>query len=372
MDVNVALVYVPRQIITIPVVVHVLYNNATENISLAQIQSQIDVLNQDFNLQHAGIYTVPPQFRGLCSNPLIQFCLAQRDPNGNATNGIERTYTSHTSFMLSSDTAIMHTSQGGSDAWDKNQYLNIWVCNIADGTNSGVGFPNHPFIINNYGSYYGGIGVCLWYKSFGTTGTIDSYYSKGKNAVHEIGHWLGLWHLWSYKTANTCNSDSITDTPSQYTSTKGLPLNQTLYDYCTSSFPGLMYYNYMDYPDDVVRNMFTYEQTDRTDYALFNWYASLQTSQGCFPSITGISTNSLESNISIFPNPSKGIFTISQTDEVQNIQLIISNTLGENIFDKRVDELSAEINLHNQPNGIYFIQINTSSEKIIKKLVIQK
>ena len=118
-----------NEVIRVPVVVHVLYNTTEENISDAQVQSQIDVLNEDFRGTNADINKVPDHFFQVAADCEIEFFLATKDPQGNTTNGIVRTNTSLTSF--SSDEGKMHyTSEGGSDSWGPNRYMNIWVCNL--------------------------------------------------------------------------------------------------------------------------------------------------------------------------------------------------------------------------------------------------
>ena len=117
--------------INIPVVVHVVYKNAAQNISNAQIQSQIDVLNLDFNHLNADTANTPSVFQPIAGNAGINFCLAQIDPNGNATTGIERFQTTVNSFI--DDDAVKAGATGGLDAWDPSQYFNIWVCNLGGG-----------------------------------------------------------------------------------------------------------------------------------------------------------------------------------------------------------------------------------------------
>jgi hypothetical protein len=114
--------------ITIPVVFHVVYNTAAQNVSDAMIQAQLDVLNKDFSATNSDIGSVPSAFAGLVANTGIQFCLAQRDPNGNPTTGIVRVQTTKSSFTSSN--AVKYTAQGGSNIWDRTKYLNIWVCNL--------------------------------------------------------------------------------------------------------------------------------------------------------------------------------------------------------------------------------------------------
>jgi hypothetical protein len=229
-----------------------------------------------------------------------------------------------------------------------------------------------------------GIGVVLWHKSFGTSGTVTPYFQYGKNAVHEIGHWLGLWHLWNHTTINTCSSDSISDTPPQYQATQpgnysygfnsvGYPLNQSMLDFCTNGFPGLMYYNYMDYPIDDVRNMFTYWQADRTDYGLFNWYSSLQTSQGCVaPVATGLKVQDFGKNISIYPNPNMGKFSVIQNDDVCILNISISNIVGEVVFETITSGGKTDVDLSIQANGLYFVRCQSVNGSVTKKILINK
>ena len=121
-------------IITIPVVVHIVYNNTNENISDNQIFSQLDILNEDFRRLNADSNNTPIAFRSVAADCNIEFCLANKDPNGNTTTGITRTQTSLSSFGTNND--VKFTSSGGVDAWNTNEYLNIWVifypiiCNI--------------------------------------------------------------------------------------------------------------------------------------------------------------------------------------------------------------------------------------------------
>lgn len=288
MDLNVQLWYNGRQDITIPVVVHVLYNNASENISDAQIQSQIDVLNQAFTRTNPDIYNVPSPFLGISMDPMIQFCLAVRDPNGNPTNGITRTYTPFTNFNIpvccNATQCVFDNTLGGHDPWNPNKYLNIWVCNMTGSTLNGtigLGFaPNQSLL-----GPLAGIGIITDYRAIGTIGTATAPLNLGKNVVHEVGHWLNLWHVWgldSHTPNSNCSSDSVPDTPWQDGATFGIP-SFPLFDFCTPGYAGVNFNNYMDYSNDLRRNMFTYEQVVRTDGAIWGPYYSLQSSLGCTP-----------------------------------------------------------------------------------------
>ena len=118
----------PQAVVTIPVVVHVVYNTGSQNISDAQIMSQLDVLNEDFRRLNADTSNTPAAFLPVAADPQIEFCLASKDPVGLSTTGITRTNTSVTSF--STNDAVKYDSQGGKNAWDRDRYLNLWVCNL--------------------------------------------------------------------------------------------------------------------------------------------------------------------------------------------------------------------------------------------------
>ncbi|PCJ28554.1 MAG: hypothetical protein COA97_01010 [Flavobacteriales bacterium] len=314
MDLIVKLIITPRPVITIPTVVHVVYNTPAENISNAQIQSQIDVLNLDFRRYNTDIYNAPAVFRGASYDPLIEFCLAQRDPDGFSTNGITRTSTTNTGFSGLSDSLYLD-ALGGKNEWDRTQYLNIWVSNLNGGL-LGLGFPSSNLLSPNYQ----GLGVALDYTATGTLGTATLPTNLGRIGTHEVGHWLGLWHLW-YQTGNIgiCESDSVFDTPWQDEPTFGCP-TFPLGDGCSSIYPGIMFNNHMDYTDDACKNMFTIGQSARMEASLFNQYVSLQTSQGCTPCPT-INASFSSSAISIcqgqtvnFTNTTTGAITYQWWD----------------------------------------------------------
>lgn len=258
-----------RAVITIPVVVHVLYNTTAQNVSDAQIQSQIDVLNKDFRKLNTDASLVPSAFAGLAADSEIQFCLAKRDPSGATTTGVTRTQTSKTSFL--DDNKMKYTAQGGRDAWDRNQYLNLWVCNLGGGLLGYAQFPATGVAATD--------GVVVNYTAFGTTGTATAPYNKGRTLTHEVGHWLNLFHIWGDDGTACTGSDQVGDTPNQGDENYGCPTYPTASCSNTSD----MYMNYMDYTDDACMYMFTAGQKARMQalFATGGARASLATSQGC-------------------------------------------------------------------------------------------
>jgi hypothetical protein len=254
-----------RAIVTIPVVVHVVYNTTAENISDAQILTQIDVLNKDFAKMNADAANTPSIFTA--SNTDIQFCLATVDPTGAATTGITRTSTATTAF--STNDAMKNNATGGKSAWDASKYLNIWVCDISGGI---LGYAQFP------GGSAATDGVVIDYQYTGTIGTATAPFNLGRTATHEVGHWLNLRHIWGDAT---CGSDLVNDTPTHNTSNGGCPTYPHL-STCTGT-PVEMTMNYMDYTDDACMYMFSPGQTARMQalFATGGARTSLLTSNGC-------------------------------------------------------------------------------------------
>ncbi|MFM2316029.1 MAG: hypothetical protein RLZZ155_361, partial [Bacteroidota bacterium] len=254
-----------RAIVTIPVVVHVVYNTTTENISDAQILTQIDVLNKDFAKMNADAANTPSIFTA--SNTDIQFCLATVDPTGAATTGITRTSTATTAF--STNDAMKNNATGGKTAWDASKYLNLWVCDISGGI---LGYAQFP------GGSAATDGVVIDYQYFGTIGTSTAPYNLGRTATHEVGHWLNLRHIWGDAT---CGTDQVADTPTHNTANYGCPTYPHL-STCTGT-PVEMTMNYMDYTDDACMYMFSAGQTARMQalFATGGARTGLLSSNGC-------------------------------------------------------------------------------------------
>lgn len=237
-------------IISIPVVVHVLYRNSTENISVAQIQSQIDVLNEDFRRTNPDADNVWAQ----AADSKIQFCMASIDPNGNTTTGITRKSTTRQDWGTTDD--MKRASQGGVDPWDTSQYLNMWVVpRMTSGGRTILGYAQFP------GGSAATDGVVMAYNYFGRVGNVTAPFDGGRTTTHEVGHFLNLRHIWG--DAN-CGNDFVSDTPTHQTSNGGCPIGQVS---CGSTD---MVQNYMDYTNDSCMNLFTQGQADRMRATLLN------------------------------------------------------------------------------------------------------
>ena len=266
-----------KTIITIPVVVHVVWKTNTHNISDAQIQSQIDVLNEDYRRTNVDKINTPNVWQGIAADSEIQFCLAATDPSGNPSTGIERTQTTHGQFGMNSD---IHTSSaGGADDWPNDDYLNIWVCNIQSGL---LGYASPPS--NWIGD---GDGLVIGYQYFGRTGAVQPPYHKGRTATHEIGHWLNLDHLWG--GWGNCGNDQVNDTPKQDSENYSCPAFPLHPNACsTNNVNGDMFMNYMDYTNDACMNLFTNGQKTRMLAAINNYRSNMISHSLCEESV-GIS-----------------------------------------------------------------------------------
>jgi len=223
--------------VVIPVIVNVLYKTTAENISNAQIQSQIDVLNKDFNATNSDFNQVPAAFSALAANVGISFELA----------GVVRKVTSKKSW--GTNNAMKKTAQGGLAPTNPTTNLNLWVCTIGGGILGYAQFPGGPSTTD---------GVVIDSKYVGLSSSASYPYNLGRTATHEVGHWMNLRHIWGDAT---CGNDLVSDTPNHNTANYGVPIYPH-YSTCTGN-PVEMTMNYMDYTDDRGMYMFSNGQKSR-------------------------------------------------------------------------------------------------------------
>jgi hypothetical protein len=270
--------------IYIPVVFHIVHNGdavgSGENISDAQVMSQIDALNDQFNAQDVNIGNVPAVWQSLVATTNFRFCLAKFDPDGNPTSGIVRHSLANASWDTEND---IDNTLKPSTIWDHTRYLNIWSVRMGgDLVSTGVlAYAALP--------YFGAAnkdGVVARYNTIGTTGSLLPTYRLGKTVTHEVGHWLGLLHIWGDDDGK-CNgepqagTDYVADTPDQADLNFGCPSFPHIS--CSNGPHGDMFMNYMDYSDDDCRNMFTNGQNTNMHSAVDNFRSGIKTSSSsCF------------------------------------------------------------------------------------------
>ena len=344
-------------IVTIPVVVHILYNTSAQNISDAMVQSQIDVLNRDFAKLNTDFSQTPAAFQGAGADMQIRFQLAGHTPTGAVTNGIIRKYTTKTYFEYGGKDRggvfVKQSAKGGDDAWNTRNYLNMWVCNFG-GTSAGLlGYATFPTDAGTYKD-----GVVMGYKYFGVNPALGGVYGYGRTATHEVGHWVNLRHIWGDAS---CGSDLVSDTPTQSTSNFGCPSfpRRT----CGNTTNGDMFMNYMDYTDDQCMHMFTTGQSTRCQalFATGGVRASLATSPGLTPTAPS-DPFALRGRVNVYPNPTEGIATLRMDfpEATSTATLRVLNMQGLTVYEQTLRNLSAGISeqtLPHLPRGIYSVQV---------------
>ncbi len=340
---------VSGKVITIPVVVHVVYNQSIQNISNEQINSQIEVLNQDYRKKNTDIKNIPASFRNVAADALIEFKLAQVDPNGLATEGIVRKRTNVQVFDL--DDKIKSSVKGGSDGWNRDEYLNIWVGNLQSGI---LGYASDP------GCTPAKDGVVIHFNVFGTTGNVRSPYNKGRTTVHEIGHWLGLKHIWGDAS---CGDDGVDDTPVQHGPTRGCPSG--VINSCSNNASGSMYMNFMDFTNDDCVNMFTIGQVNKM-HELFQ-KDGLRSVLLSSDKVTAEEQNNIiqPSSLSVYPNPAIHTITIHFGENKISVKDVsIYNHLGQLCKKTRTNQSKIVVAINDLKNGIYYI--STGDNKTYK------
>ncbi len=244
----------------IPVVVHIIHNGqgigTGSNISDAQVLSQIEVLNDDFQRLNADAILTPLDFQPVAAGFDIEFVLAKQDPDGQPTSGINRVNGGQASWSPF-DEALNAVSY-----WPSEDYFNIWVTDLSGNFVGYAQFPystSIPGLIGESDDVAETDGIVIDYTAFGV-GSSDPDYNLGRTTTHEVGHFFGLRHIWG-DTSNCSGTDYVTDTPNQEDETYECDLlTHPVADACTSM---KMYQNYMDYTDDVCMNLFTQDQVAR-------------------------------------------------------------------------------------------------------------
>ena len=348
-----------KNLVRIPVVVHILNTQSSQNISDAQVASQIEALNRDFRRQNADTANTPERFKGLAADVEIEFILATADPMGRPTTGIVRRQTNVSDWTM--DDKIKFSAQGGSNGWDSKSYLNIWVGNMRQ--------------LLGYSSVPGGPvekdGVVINTSAFGTI-NIGAPYNLGRTAVHEVGHWLGLKHIWG---DTYCGEDEVEDTPKQGNYTTGCPT--TFRSSCSNNATGDMYMNFMDFTNDACINLFTEGQKQRMR-SLFNSGGprqSLLSSKGLnepwleeAPVEEGPITSKQPR---LYPNPvtSEAVLDLSGQPQWVGKELAVLSVNGIIVQRQLVTATQQKIDLSRLAPGIYLVWLKTGKEEIRQKLL---
>jgi len=365
-----------KAVATIPVVFHVVYNPTipAQDAPDSIIYSQLQVLNDDYRRLNADAVNTRPEFDSLAADVEIQFCLANVDPSGNFTTGINRVTTTATDFSFSPfDNNVKKTANGGVDPWPTSDYLNIWVCDM----------------------YFGGSPLVLGYAQFpgddpATDGVVLTYQhtgyrdwdaaadpaNLGRTATHEVGHYFGLYHIWG--DGDCTASDSVTDTPNAAAASQQICTltNNTCDDSAEPYWGGWdpfdMLENYMDYSTDACMNMFTNGQKDRMWSFLNTARVSLLSSNKCGGTYLGEVLPS--ASLIMYPNPASNGVTLEWPGEFKFERLEIVDLVGKVLVTENITSAYAKhvVNTNSLTDGIYFVRLVNGNSITTKKLLIAK
>lgn len=338
-------------VVTIPVVFHVLYKNQAQNISDAQINSQLAVMNADFRKCNSDFSDVVPEvFQEMAADMEICFAKATIAPNGQPTNGITRKAVPM-DFVFDME----YYTEDGQPAWDSSHYLNIWIGRFPPGV---LGFGTPPAAA---GEAYDGL--CISYKYFGDMGTALEPFDKGRTVTHELGHYLGLKHPWgedSSSCGSNLNDDGISDTPATNDPYFGCPNYPDNSNMCEPSDDGAMFMNFMDYADDACMAFFTAGQKEVAQAAI----------NGPRAALLGVRETVANRGISIYPNPADRYFDI-RSEHILVDRVEIYNTNGQL---KKIERPGKESRIPTDglETGVYYLRLYSGgkflkSDKLIKK-----
>lgn len=337
-------------LISIPVVFHIIYRDSGMLIPPEQIDFQVGQLNRDFGRQNIDREDTPEIFRHLAADCRVEFCLAAADPDGVAVDGITTTLTRVQEIGLTDH--YYQTLSGGKNAWDPERYLNVWVCEIsASGDIAGFAqMPGQPEISKD--------GVVIDYRYFGAGPPANSPFNHGRTLTHEVGHWLGLEHIWGRESG--CDSDDgIEDTPRQFDRYSGCP-----------DFPQFscgsedMYMNFMDLTDDSCMNLFTEGQKKVIRNTLFGPRAALRLSTGCNPQTTAVVETDYE--ITVGPNPARDYIELTSQGGINNLHICLTDAQGYTVLRQKGDSF---IDISHLRPGLYFLVIKSAQLSVVQKII---
>lgn len=379
-------------IYNIPVIFHVIHNGESvgtgRNISASQVNSQLTILNQDFRKTNSDLNTWVTQssFFNVAADCEITFSPALVDTNGNVLSepGINRINRNSMGWSgpnysgLSEPGGYIDNTIKTNSFWNPNNYMNIWVLEMNDNVLGYAQFPEVPVAndtLNDLISMSGPAetdGIVLDYRIVGNnTSATFPQYNLGRTATHEIGHWLGLRHI---NGDASCGNDYCGDTPQQSVLSLGCPAvtGNTLAANCGTNSPnppGKMYQNYMDYSDDRCLVMFTKDQKTRMQSCL----ESCVRRHSLTTSAVGVKEHKPLNYFSIYPNPTKSNFEILTSASMNDVELLITNSIGELVYEEKkikVNYGKAIVDVSYLKNGIYFLTIHSGISTETKKIII--
>ena len=367
-----------RSVAKIPVIVHIVWKNADENLPDSVVKDQIRILNTIYRRKNADTAKLRNIFKPIAADAMIEFELKE----------IRRTQTTKdfqaSLLSLAGLDAVKQTAKGGDDAIDPDHFLNIWVCNIKPinilGSSSPLlGYAYPPANLshwpaNSAAPSKGLDGVVIWHKAFGGNKTLamqglGNVSIEGKTCVHEVGHYLGLRHIWgdgqlAILGSKDCNAeDGISDTPKP-----GLQSQfecDTTKNSCVDTpfdFPDMVE-NYMDYSSESCTNTFTKGQVAMMQSILNG------PRKGLLESPLAAKTIGSSNVFDISPNPTTDYIyvKINNLDNIKNNNIQVFDNFGKLLISQSLSGENQTIDVQNLATGLYYLKINNQAKKFIKQ-----
>lgn len=371
---------------TIPVVVHVVYNTPEQNLPDSVIHNQIETLNEDYQRRNADTVNMRSDFDIVAGSPNIRFKLATIDPNGDPTTGITRTSTNTSSFMdmagflqndMSSMEAVKKEAEGGIDPWEQSRYMNIWVCNMAADLGGSsipmlLGYATPPTGLSNWpAGSTGGLndGVVIQFEAFGANnpnelgGGMGAAPGEvlGRTTTHEVGHYLGLRHIWGDGDCN--EQDGIDDTPNAMD--KSEQDCDTTKNTCVDDIQGIdlpdMIENYMDYSAETCQNSFTKGQASLMRGVLENQRYDLVNGNPA-------SVETEELKAALYPNPTNNELNIQMNNGTIK-EVKVYNAHGQVLLTEASPNNAVYLDVSSFNKGVYFVKIYSDNGSLVKRFI---
>ena len=377
-------IYYYDTVYTMPVVFHVLYSTAAENVHDSLLLNQLEVLNRDFRRMNFDTTNTRAIFKPRAGDARIQFEIAKVDPSGKPTTGIIRKPTTVTSW--GGGTGINNKMKSsytkGSSPWDPKKYINVWVCDLSSNGSDGLlGFAYPPY---GHPSWTGtswvadsNQGVALHYKIIGRNNpqsntSLLNTSRMGRVAVHEFGHYFGLRHIWAddQYSMNRCSLDDyIDDTPLQGIGSN-FDCNKNL-NSCIEAKNDMpdMVENYMDYSSHQCQNLFTKRQviTMRNAVSQFRFDLPVKTE---IIVKTRIFDTIVYDQVLIYPvaKDNRLKIEVRNQDIVDHLSFEVYNMIGQKIEDNQIiTKNMTEISTSRYPSATYIVLLRALDGRVVKK-----